>query len=92
MVQFAVLAQAHFFPGLTQWSDNIRILALLSECEVLTADENRQLTAAYIDYRSAGHRLQLQQEQNIVASEQFDRHRQAVLSVWQKLFGEHDGL
>ena len=92
MVQFAVLAQAHCFPGLTQWSDNIRILALLSKCEVLTVEENQQLTAAYIDYRSAGHRLQLQQEQNIVASEQFDRQRQAVLTVWQKLLGGHDGL
>jgi [glutamine synthetase] adenylyltransferase / [glutamine synthetase]-adenylyl-L-tyrosine phosphorylase len=91
MVQFAVLAQAHFFPALTQWSDNIRILALLSECEVLTEEENRRLTEAYIAYRSAGHRLQLQQEPNIVAAEQFDSQRQSVLAVWQKLFGEPVG-
>ncbi len=86
MVQFAVLAQAHAFPQLTQWSDNIRILGLLSESEVLTADENQELTDAYIAYRSAGHRLQLQQEPNVVEAESFDGHRGAVLALWQKLF------
>ncbi|MBV1930980.1 MAG: bifunctional [glutamate--ammonia ligase]-adenylyl-L-tyrosine phosphorylase/[glutamate--ammonia-ligase] adenylyltransferase, partial [Porticoccaceae bacterium] len=86
MVQFAVLAQAHIFPSLTQWSDNIRLLAALSESGMLTADENRQLTDAYIAYRSAGHRLQLQAQPNQVAAEQFEAYRQSVLAVWQKLF------
>jgi glutamate-ammonia-ligase adenylyltransferase len=86
MVQFAVLAQAHISPGLTQWSDNIRLLAALSESGVLTPEENRQLTDAYIAYRSAGHRLQLQAQPNQVAAAQFEAYRQSVLTVWQKLF------
>lgn len=86
MVQFAILAQAHLSPGLTQWTDNIRLLASLSKSGVLTADEVRQLTEAYIAYRSAGHRLQLQGQPNLVAPGQFDAHRQSVLAVWQKLF------
>ncbi len=89
MVQFAVLNQAHISPGLTQWSDNIRLLAALSESGVLTVDENRQLTEAYIAYRSAGHRLQLQAQPNQVPAESFDIYRQSVLTLWQKLF---DGI
>jgi [glutamine synthetase] adenylyltransferase / [glutamine synthetase]-adenylyl-L-tyrosine phosphorylase len=88
MVQFAVLAQAHSFPGVARWSDNIRILDALSEYGIVSEEENRRLTAAYIAYRSAGHRLQLQQEQNIVAAEEYADHRSAVIAVWQRLFGD----
>ncbi len=87
MVQFAVLAQAHNFPQLTRWSDNVRLLETLSETGFFTGLEHQQLTDAYIAYRSAGHQLQLQEEPGIVATEDFDLHRQAVLAIWEKLFG-----
>jgi len=90
MVQFTVLAQAHRFPRLTQWSDNIRTMTLLSECGVLNEQENQQLTEAYIAYRSAGHQLQLQEEVNVVETEQFAAQRHIVLTIWQKFFGDSD--
>jgi glutamate-ammonia-ligase adenylyltransferase len=88
MVQFAVLANASRFPNLTRWSDNIRILEMLSDCGILTSEENQQLIEAYIAYRTAGHRLHLQGEPNIVSVEDSDIHRRSVLAIWHKLIGE----
>lgn len=88
MVQFAVLAQAHDSPQLTRWTDNIRLLEMLVESGFFTDVEGRQLAEAYIAYRSAGHRLQLQGQPNVVPDEEFGLHRNAVLAAWQKLFGE----
>lgn len=87
MVQFAVLAQAHNYPNLTRWSDNIRILAQLAECGILTEQVHRQLVDAYIVYRSAGHRLQLQQAQSVVAGDEFADQRLAVQAAWQQVLG-----
>jgi len=87
MVQFAVLAEASAHPDLTRWTDNIRILDALTQCGVLAADEAEVLREAYKDYRSAGHRLQLQQQSDSAPAEDFAARRAAVLRVWQRLFG-----
>lgn len=92
MVQFAVLAQAHNNPRLTQWSDNIRILAMLAECGVLSEQAHRQLVEAYIAYRSTGHRLQLQQAPNVVDRGDFAEQRRVVQSMWRQLLGDGENL
>ena len=92
MVQFAVLAQAHNYPGLTQWSDNIRVLARLAEYGVLSDQVHRQLVEAYIAYRSAGHRLQLQQAPYVVERGEFAEQRRVVQAAWQQLLGDGEDL
>ena len=62
MVQFAVLAWSHNHPELTRWSDSIRILESLAQCGLLSEQQSSQLIDAYKRYRSAGHRLQLQNQ------------------------------
>ena len=88
MVQFAVLARAREFPELTRWTDNMRILDSLEEKDILAPDEARGLREAYIAYRSATHRLQLQRQPGVVQGEAFAPHRQAVTAVWQRLLGD----
>ncbi|WP_461480596.1 bifunctional [glutamate--ammonia ligase]-adenylyl-L-tyrosine phosphorylase/[glutamate--ammonia-ligase] adenylyltransferase [Porticoccus sp.] len=87
MVQFAVLAWSHEIPGLTRWSDNIRILESLEESGVMTTDDAQCLISAYKKYRSAGHRLQLQQAPGVVDGTEFAVERQQVKAVWQRLLG-----
>jgi glutamate-ammonia-ligase adenylyltransferase len=87
MVQFAVLAQSKSVPAVAQWHDNIRILDELVSAGFFSTEEGEQLTQAYIAYRSAGHRLQLQQLQGVVKTGEFDTHRQAVATIWARLFG-----
>lgn len=87
MVQFAVLAWSHDITGLTHWSDNIRILESLEESGVLSRDDAQCLISAYKKYRSAGHRLQLQQAAGVVDATEFSAEREQVKAVWQRLLG-----
>ncbi|MFT6421172.1 MAG: glutamate-ammonia-ligase adenylyltransferase [Porticoccus sp.] len=88
MVQFAVLAWSHDIPDLTRWSDNIRILECLEESGVLSVEDADILISAYKNYRSAGHRLQLQQAELVVSAAEFAVQRQQVAALWHRLLGE----
>ena len=88
MVQFAVLAWSHDIPDLTRWSDNIRILECLEESGVLSVEDADILISAYKNYRSAGHRLQLQQAELVVSAAEFAAQRQQVVALWHRLLGE----
>lgn len=85
MVQFAVLARSHEFPDLTRWNDNIRILECLEESGVISAEDAEFLTSAYKNYRSVGHRLQLQKLPVVVDASEFAVEREQVTTVWNRL-------
>jgi [glutamine synthetase] adenylyltransferase / [glutamine synthetase]-adenylyl-L-tyrosine phosphorylase len=87
MVQFAVLAWSHEIPDLTRWSDNVRILECLEEAGVISSEDAEFLTRAYKNYRSVGHRLQLQQLPVVVSAAEFAIEREQVSAVWQRLLG-----
>ncbi|MFA5631238.1 MAG: bifunctional [glutamate--ammonia ligase]-adenylyl-L-tyrosine phosphorylase/[glutamate--ammonia-ligase] adenylyltransferase [Porticoccaceae bacterium] len=88
VVQFAVLAEAHRCPALTRWTDNMRILDSLESQQLLSGAEAHALREAYIAYRSAVHRLQLQRQKAVVGQgweNGLEHHRQAVTAVYQRL-------
>lgn len=87
MVQYAVLAWAGSEASLADWSDNVRILETLASTGLMPADECQHLEKAYLDLRSALHRLALQQQGGVVASDEFFEHRTNVTGVWNRLFG-----
>lgn len=82
MVQYAVLAWAHDHPALTRWTDNIRILETLQQEQLLDAEITQGLIDAYKAYRSATHRLKLQQLASRADIESFIAERQLVVSIW----------
>ncbi|MDN4501625.1 bifunctional [glutamate--ammonia ligase]-adenylyl-L-tyrosine phosphorylase/[glutamate--ammonia-ligase] adenylyltransferase [Alteromonadaceae bacterium BrNp21-10] len=84
LVQFLVLAHAHQYPLLGRWSDNVRIIETLIECNLLTNIEGQDLINAYLAYRHAGHRLALQQKPLLQASDEFNASRQTVSDIWQR--------
>ncbi len=88
LVQYAVLAWSHQHPELSRWSDNIRILEVLDKTGLLASSDVEVLTSAYKDYRSAGHRLQLQQKQGVVDGAEFTEQRAKVIDIWHQVFGE----
>lgn len=85
MVQYAVLAWSHQAPQLARWSDNVRILEALSEAGRFTEQQARELTEAYIGYRTLVHQLALQREPEELDPEQSGRA--AVLALWEQLLG-----
>jgi len=87
MVQYCVLAWSGSQPGLSVYTDNIRILEALSESGLMAADDARLLTEAYKAFRTAVHRLTLQQQDDIVPAAEFQPLRQEVVRVWNALLG-----
>ncbi|MFN2287715.1 MAG: bifunctional [glutamate--ammonia ligase]-adenylyl-L-tyrosine phosphorylase/[glutamate--ammonia-ligase] adenylyltransferase [Chromatocurvus sp.] len=86
MVQYAVLAWSHSVPDLTRWSDNIRILESLGEQELFPQAVCDALVEAYIAFRSASHRLALQQAAGTGAVADYRQHLDAVQAQWHSLF------
>ncbi|NOR51766.1 MAG: bifunctional [glutamate--ammonia ligase]-adenylyl-L-tyrosine phosphorylase/[glutamate--ammonia-ligase] adenylyltransferase [Gammaproteobacteria bacterium] len=85
MVQYGVLGWAHTHPKLLQWSDNIRLLETMSQCDILSSDEAQLLADAYRQYRAFAHRLSLQQLVAVVDGDEFNTIREGVIQVWQRL-------
>jgi glutamate-ammonia-ligase adenylyltransferase len=86
MVQFAVLAWSHNHPEISRWSDTIRTLESLAQCGLISEPRSSLLIDAYKRYRSAGHRLQLQNQLAEVSSSEFLQHRELVAAEWEHLF------
>lgn len=89
MVQYAVLAWSCRVPELARWSDNVRILEILSREKLFDRQECDALTQAYLAYRSAAHQLSLQQQPDIVPAGSFVAARIAVNTKWQQLFAPY---
>ena len=87
MVQYLVLRWAYRYPDLTTWSDNIRQLETLEAVGLLAPDDARLLADSYRAYRSAAHRLTLQQASAVVAGDRFERYRTEVKRIWRDLMG-----
>lgn len=88
MVQYTVLAWAHKFPSLTIYSDNIRILEVMEECQLLDSESVQGLMDAYKAYRSIAHRLSLQQKPTEISADIFVHERSVVRKVWNQFFDE----
>ncbi len=82
MVQYGVLAYAHQYPALMDWTDNIRLLERLSEAGVMSADDTAFLSDAYRAYRGRLHRLKLQEESAVVPDSEFVKEREGVQHIW----------
>ena len=87
LVQFLVLSHAHDHPQLLQWTDNVRLLATLADCSLLSPEESRQLIEAYTTFRSASHLAALQQLFDHVPLCEFDMHCRQVSALWQHYLG-----
>lgn len=86
MVQYLVLRWSHCHQDLTQFTDNIRLLELLSDRGLLAKRDAVALAECYRQYRSAVHRQTLQGESNIVKLSAFKEQREVVSKIWEKLF------
>ncbi|GAA5315050.1 MAG: bifunctional [glutamate--ammonia ligase]-adenylyl-L-tyrosine phosphorylase/[glutamate--ammonia-ligase] adenylyltransferase [Candidatus Pelagadaptatus aseana] len=87
LVQYAVLSRAAENPKVAFWSDNIRILGDLVAEGLMSEAQSEALISAYKAYRSAGHRLALQNRPGVVGGDEFAAERAAVKAIWQEWLG-----
>lgn len=82
--QYFVLRYAEKEPGLTKWSDNVRILELVVQYGLVEKSESIDLTQAYLIMRDKIHQLFLQQQPPIVLASEFQHERDNVKRSWKK--------
>ena len=83
IVQYLVLAYASQFENLLAWTDNVRLLETLSENEILTPEGAQGLKEAYLIFRSAIHKCNLQEIPSKAPADQFCEIRESVIKNWE---------
>jgi glutamate-ammonia-ligase adenylyltransferase len=90
MVQYAVLRWANSHPDLLDWTDNIRLLEGLAKHDIFTVDVTEELASAYRSFRSASHRLALQEKPALVSQEKLVQEREQVKGFWDSLMRQQE--
>lgn len=85
LVQYLVLRHAFDHPELTRWSDNVRQLETLITASILPHNTASFLKQAFLSYRSAVHRLNLEEQPVEVPLSQFEEIRSQVSRIWRKV-------
>ncbi len=87
LVQYWVLASAHRFPSLVDYTDNIRQLEGLAQCGVTPAATAHWLIDTYRLYRGVLHRLSLEGAGgHVIAADELVAERARVQEIWQAAF------
>ncbi len=86
ITQYGVLRYARSEAKLLQWSDNIRLLEVLSQQRCFGEVDVEPLIEAYRTLRSALHRKSLADRNYRITLAEFDETRRLVAALWQKIF------
>lgn len=86
-VQFLVLSQAAAHPQLLDNAGNIALLERAEACGLLPAGVGHAAADAYRELRRVQHRARLNEEPTQVEGDQLEDQRNAVLALWQTVFG-----
>jgi glutamate-ammonia-ligase adenylyltransferase len=84
LVQYLVLKNAHAFPDLTLWTDNMRLLEGLNAEEIITDCESQRLQDAYLSIRKSIHSLNLQEKSLEIPASFFPEIRKQVMEIYDK--------
>jgi glutamate-ammonia-ligase adenylyltransferase len=86
MVQYWVLRWAHEHPGLTEYTDNCRLLEALAEARVLEQEQAKMLIEAYRHYLSAEYRQKLMELGTLVDPAGLNHYPEQVAHIWRDTF------
>lgn len=82
LVQYLILKNAHRFPDVLVWTDNIRLMEALSVEGLISGAQSQVLQEAYVGMRKALHRLTLQEKNLVVPDELFKETATAVAKIY----------
>ena len=86
IVQYLVLLKSYKYPALMDWTDNIRIIETLQKSKIIAVATADRLKEAYLTFRTATHRLNLQERPAKVPAEAYHELRSGVIDIWKSLF------
>jgi glutamate-ammonia-ligase adenylyltransferase len=82
LVQYLILKNAHNFPDVLVWTDNIRLMEALSVEGLISGAQSQVLQEAYVGMRKVLHRLTLQEKSLVVPDELFKETAGAVAKIY----------
>jgi len=91
MVQYLMLAYSADYPGLIQYSDNIRQMEELGRVGVIPVEAAQALRKAYITLRSTIHRRALQNLNSQVPEDSFREERAYIQQMWNRVMLDDPG-
>jgi glutamate-ammonia-ligase adenylyltransferase len=83
LVQYLVLLNAHKYPDLVRWTDNVRLIGTLANAGIIDDITAYILRKAYLTYRIVGHRLSLREQAAAVPEERFRLLREKIEELWE---------
>lgn len=86
MVQYWVLRWAHEHPGITEFTDNCRLLEALAKAQVVKEETAQTLIAAYRHYLSAEYRQKLMELGTLVDPAGLNHYPEQVERIWNDTF------
>ena len=90
MVQWGVLLWSAGHPELLAYTDNLRLLEIISGAGLMSGDEVAQLTDAYFAIRRRINHLALQEQPPVVGNDELVAHREAVAGIWNRYLGPYE--
>ena len=82
LVQYLVLLKSNEYPGLLQWTDNVRLIQTLIATGAIDEYTAHILKHAYLIYRAAAHQASLQENPAKVPRDKFSHLRSRVEKIW----------
>lgn len=86
LTQYWTLLYASRFEQVAIWSDNVRIIESLRDCEVIESGWCQELIEAYLVLRNMAHQKSLEGGENLIPADQLKEHRRNVISIWSRVF------
>ncbi|KEQ11595.1 bifunctional glutamine-synthetase adenylyltransferase/deadenyltransferase [Endozoicomonas montiporae] len=84
LMQYAVLAYSHDHPGITRYTDNIRISESLEHSNIISHEQGKQLREAYKFLRKASHSRAFLNERSFIKPDLVEPFRSQVGNLWQE--------
>lgn len=82
MVQYGILAHAHDYPALVEYTDNIRLLEGLEQNGLMSVEDARSMRDIYRSFRDKVHALSLQGEPAVVSAATLVAERGRIKALW----------
>ncbi|SPD71752.1 Glutamate-ammonia-ligase adenylyltransferase [uncultured Desulfobacterium sp.] len=86
LVQYLALLHAHGHHEIIKWTDNVRLLETMAGIGIIDNNTHRILKETYLTYRSAVHRLSLEEKPAMAGDNEFADQRHTVVRLWDEAF------
>ena len=86
IAQYAVLRWSHDYPSLLEFPDNVRIFERVGMESLMRMKDVQSLTDAYKAYRAYLHMAALQNQSELVDTDEFVFYRIVVARIWEQIF------